>query len=267
MELLRYWYYDRFDWLYTRIYENQFFFFDYWSFVHLWSGFVLFVIIIYYKKSNPFLYQIFFLVIYELGEILFRYLLFKIIEPETFKDQITDIVIGFIGGVVCFYLIVNEKLIIIEIKRKYFDLFTIFFVSITISFLWVGFYGYKYNVSFLNTPGINVTTWILWTIGLILCSFTYKQLKEKLNSRWKSISIVYILYIPLLFLFEYFNYHILMFREISTANRVALIFDVIHGTSALHIYYLTAPIINIFTYDIINKLFWGVVDFRKKIPT
>lgn len=263
MEIFRIWFYNNFDWLYTKIHENPLFFIDYWSLTHLWVGFIVFVLllIIISKKQLKFLFLI--LVVYEIFEIVLRLILFKIIEPETFKDQITDIAIGMLGGLLAIYLIRMAVHLGREKCEQYIQTFTIIFASLTISFLWVGFYGYKYSADYLNTPGLNLTTFLIWSFGIIYIIYVSRLVYNKTKKKILSLFIIYLMYLPTLFLFEYFNYHILKVHEISTPERKALIFDIVHGTTSLHVFYLSVPIISIIIYYLFVSIFRDAVEKEK----
>ncbi len=84
--------------LYTVIYKGDYFFIDYWSFVHFFCG-ILIVLIAYSKRhSRPFFLLACLLFGWELLEISFLYFALNIFRPETLPDQFADIVIGFAGG-------------------------------------------------------------------------------------------------------------------------------------------------------------------------
>ena len=147
------------SWLYTKIYQNDLFFFDLWSFVHLWSGFSVYLLLRAIGFKKPLTTLISILAIYEIIEILFIYFAFSIFKPETIKDQFTDIILGISGGLIS--LIFMDLLV--RYNERYPRLlltFIMFVVSSTCAFVWVGFYHYRYNVDFYNTPGINVSSWL-----------------------------------------------------------------------------------------------------------
>jgi hypothetical protein len=93
------------DWLYTKLYQNNIFFFDLWSIVHIWSGFVLFLLLRSVRIKRPFLILLVLLTVYEVFEILFTYFAFDIFRPETIQDQFTDIAVGMFGGMLAYYFL------------------------------------------------------------------------------------------------------------------------------------------------------------------
>ncbi len=135
MDHLVIWVKEHSGWLYVQIYENQFFFLDFWSLAHLWSGFVLFTILLTFRHRHPWLWLIIYLSIYEIFEIAMLYLSLHIFLPETIKDQLTDLVVGIIGGLLS-YLFVRQKA---KGRFAFFDKIDIeaLFVAETMSFLWV----------------------------------------------------------------------------------------------------------------------------------
>ena len=104
-------------WLYVKIYENQFFFFDLWSFAHLCSGFVVFILLLMLGYRRPWIWLAIYLSIYEGVEMAMLYLSLHIFQPETIKDQVTDVLVGMFGGLLS-YLFVNQKVINKMIRRK-----------------------------------------------------------------------------------------------------------------------------------------------------
>jgi hypothetical protein len=99
---------DHTDWLYTIIYENQFFFFDYWSIIHFASGLLIFLGLSILKIKRRFATLLFILIIYEIGELIIRETGYEIFRQELRVDQITDIWLGMLGGLVA-YLILKLK--------------------------------------------------------------------------------------------------------------------------------------------------------------
>ncbi len=85
------------EWLYTVLYHNKYFFFDYWSLVHFFSGFFIPVILSNLRIRRIYFITFLLLVLYEVVEISLIYVAFNIFKPETIKDQITDIIVGFFG--------------------------------------------------------------------------------------------------------------------------------------------------------------------------
>ncbi len=227
------------DWLYTVIYQNKFFFIDYWSIVHFFSGFFLPVILSNLKFRNVYLKSFLILVLYEIIEISLIYLAFNIFKPETIKDQFTDIIIG-LAGVYLIYLIKNFYLM--EESKDLSNYLTAFISSFIISFIWVGFYKYKYNFESLNNVGLNLWAFGWWFTALLLVLLFYHKMNLKILNRIFTMLITYLAYLISLLIFEYTGYNLLGIREISKTSSHSLVFDLIHGTKVMHIFYLSAPL-------------------------
>jgi uncharacterized membrane protein YeaQ/YmgE (transglycosylase-associated protein family) len=233
-------------WLYTKIYQNRLFFIDLWSFVHLWSGFMVYLLIRASRLKRPFLVLASILVLYEIVEILAIYIALTVFRPETIKDQFTDIFLGVIGGGLCLTFLT-------AVHRHYerfhglIQTFIIFVVGSSYAYFWVGFYHYHYNVDYYNTPGINISTLIAWTTGGMIILALYRQFRKlRMILRLASTWVIYFLG---LLAFEYTYYYILEVRETTGLPLRPLIFGLIHGTRTLHVFYLTAPFILIAVYE------------------
>jgi len=190
-------------WLYTKVYQNDFFFFDLWTIVHCWSGFILFLALKSLRVKNPFPVQLTILFLYELMEILFTYFALHIFKPETIKDQFTDIFIGMVGAMIGNAILKSTSLKnIIHVKNL--KIFLAFLTAITYSFLWVGFYHYSYNVELFNTPGINIGAFAFWTAGVFFTIRFYEKLKNL--KLWKRLLILWGVYLTGLFIVEFFGF-------------------------------------------------------------
>lgn len=241
------------DWLYVIVYQNKFFFIDYWSFVHFISGILLPVILTNLKIKRVYSISFFTLIFYELVEISLIYFAFNVFKTETIKDQFTDILIG-IFGVFISYLI-KRKLSSINMSTEVRLNLYAAFVSVIIAFHWVGFYKYKYNIEAFNTNGLNIWTFLWWSFGLFLICQFHIRLKEKFQNAKLYYFTLYISYLIILFVVEFIGYKVLYIREIYHSNSTALLFNLIHGTFSLHLFYLTSPIIIILFYELMKYLF------------
>lgn len=241
------------EWLYLVIYQNKFFFIDYWSFVHFFDGILLPVILINLKIKRVYLISFLILIVYEIIEISLIYFAFDVFKPETIKDQLTDILIGLLGVSVSH--LIKRKSSIDKLNNKVrLNLYAVL-ASVIIAFNWVGFYKYKYNVQVFNTSGLNIWAFFWWSIGLFLiCQFQIR-LKNKFQNEKLYYFTLYISYLIILFSLEFIGYKLLNIRESNHINSTALLFNLIHGTLILHLFYLTAPFIVIFFYETIKYLF------------
>ena len=89
--------------LYSVLYRNDYFFLDYWSFVHFISGFIIMVLLTMKVQRRHFLWLFILLLSWETEEWLFVLIALKIFRPEVLPDQVTDIVVGFCGGLLGWY--------------------------------------------------------------------------------------------------------------------------------------------------------------------
>jgi len=245
-------YYEYAGWLYTKLYQNDFFFIDLWSIVHCWSGFVIFLGLKSLKAKKPLWTLLTLLFIYGVLEILFTDFTLDIISPEIIKDQFTDIIVGMIGGTIGF-LIVQFGSLNNDKHLKSLNLFIIFLASVTYAYVWVGFYRYQYNNDLFNTPGINIGGFIFWTMGAFATIFGFTLIK--IRKFWLKISVSWVIYIVVLFIVEYFGFVIMGWHESSKENATPLLFDLIHGTKTLHIVYILSPFFTISIYLGLKKLF------------
>lgn len=239
---------DSTEWLYTILYQNNFFFIDYWSFLHFINGLLIVVLLTNFTIKNIITKLFIILFLYEFIEISMFFISLDIFKPEIIKDQITDIFIGLIGGIMWLTIVKFRKYSFGSQAAK---LVTAFIIS----FLWVGFYNYRYNIGFFNTEGLNVWSFALWFISGNLILVLYDFLNKYFQNYLKTLLLLYSVYLISLFSFEYIGQEILMIHEISKQNSKPLIFNLIHGNIYLHIFYLTAPFILILSYSILNYLF------------
>ncbi len=236
--------------LYTIIFSTDYFFVDYWSFVHLINGFIIIFIFKRYNYKHPFFILMSILIGWEIIEISFIYFSIKVFNPETIPDQITDIFIGFLGGLIMQFLPSFFKIARPFILTPLKSIEAI--LSCSVSFIWVGYYGYRYNVEFFNSPFINWLAFLLWSVGLFLTIKIYKLLGNIFTNLYKRILITWIIYFATLIIVEYFGYYVFEIRQVT--NESPLIFGLIHGTIILKFYYIFAGILAIFLYNFIQNI-------------
>lgn len=252
------------SWLYTKIYQNEYFFFDLWSLVHFWNGFMLFFLVSSTKTRSPFTSLLIILFVYEVLEILAAYFALGVFRPETFKDQFTDIFVGLAGSGLGLFIFRNTSLKIpFQVNRL--NIFIIMIASITYGFLWVGFYGYSYNVNFFNSPGINWYAWMLWTLFqfMIIYSFEYVRIKNLIVRFF----LIWSIYIIVLFTFEALGYYILNLREVSNPNATPLILGIIHGSPVMHFMYLLSPLFSITLFRFLRFIIFRPLKNRHTEPS
>lgn len=246
--------YHNTEWLYTKLIELKLFFIDLWSFEHFYSGILISVVLISWAKKNRWIILFSILFSYEIFEILIRYFALHIFLPETIKDQFTDIILGLLGG-----LFVELNLVSLvnrdqEKKKIYIENIVALLISVQISFWWVGSSKYEYNYSFLNSAGINFAAFFAWSTGLFIVYKIYSSLNRIITNNILSFGLHYLIYLFLLFTFELLTYNVLGIKEISNKEKTPLIFNLIHGTTALHVAYFLLPAINCYLINLFIKV-------------
>jgi uncharacterized membrane protein YeaQ/YmgE (transglycosylase-associated protein family) len=186
------------QWLYIKIFENQLVFIDYWSFVHCWSGIVLFTILLWLDVDRPRPKLVALLLLYEIVEIAFIYFALDIFRPETLKDQLIDILVGVSGALLA------RKILY---QQYFLHHLTVLFTSVTISFGWVGSYQYHYNVGALNSFGLNWWAFALWSIGIVILLKIWTSLKEIIRHPIVCLTLTWAVHCAVLFLGEYIRHY------------------------------------------------------------
>jgi hypothetical protein len=254
---------DQSSWLYTKLYQNELFFFDLWSIVHLWSGFSIYLLLRALQLKRPMIVLALILILYEIAEILFIYFAFMIFRPETIKDQFTDIFVGMAGAALS-WLYLKAAARYREKAVSPAEIFLILVVSFTYAFVWVGFYHYRYNNEAYNTQGIAWPTAMGWTFGGVVILGLFRLLPvKKLLPR---LALTWLLFFTGLLAFEYLYFYILDVREISGLPLKPLIFGLIHGTRKLHVFYVIAPFIIIGLFNFGKWLTNNAINDQNKFP-
>lgn len=259
MENFRFWYFEKFGWLFTNIYENPILYFDLWSPVQLWSGFMLYLLLLLLKTRKPFPFLLASVLLFDLFESFLGYILFQQTGSIRLNDIFSDLLLASSGGLIARYYVQNMIEKDPDLTLKYLKIFTVVFASFTIAYTWVGFYGYKYNVGIWNSPGLNFTAFLLWFGGQVAIISISLYIYSRIKNILASLFIIYIIYLPALSIFEYFNYHIIKVREVGTPLRKALFFDIIHGTTILHFFYLLAPVTGILIFLLFLNYFKKII--------
>ncbi len=238
---------DNSDWLYSTIIEYRWFYYDLWSFVHLWSGVIFFVVLSAYNVKRKWLKLLLILTVLAFIENSFSIGSLNLFKSERSLGILNDVVTGMLGGYLMYYFLKWKH------TKKRSMWLALFLSSLTVAFIWVGSYRYKYSIAFFNSPHINWWALTAWSVSGMIIIFVFSYFKQKLNYIW-GIIIPWLIYIVLLFAVEYIAYHLLAFREVTEGTE-ALAFDVIHGSSIMHVYYLTAPLYFIGLFILLNFLF------------
>jgi hypothetical protein len=247
-------------WLYTKIYQNDFFFLDLWSIVHVWTGFMLLMLLRLFKIRRVFTTMFLILLMIEILEILTGYLAPDIFHPEIFKTRFIDLFLGMIGGLLSELFLRIASGSIAKHEKGILSILA-FLAAFTYSFVWVGFYRYNYNVRLFNFPGINLAALVFWTSGAYTTIMFYQFLERKtIVIRWL---VTWSAYLLVLFTVEFTGYFIFRLHENSVPGAKALAFGLIHGTNVLHFFYLTSPLYTISLFIFFRWLIYSnIYDFR-----
>lgn len=236
------------NWLHYVLFEYNLLYYDLWSFIHLLSGALLFMLFTAYGVKNRWQKLLISVSIFELIEAFLFIAVLRLFHPEKIIDVFNDILIGMLGGVMVYYIYEKAKI------HKYHSYFTSFFAAIFIAFVWTGSYGYQYNNSFFNSEGINWWAFLLWFITGFFIVRGFESLKKLLSVSLSSLCI-WITYFILLLLVEYIGYDVLKLHEFSQNSiKTPLLFNLIHGNFSLHLFYLIAPFVFLGFYYILNKI-------------
>jgi hypothetical protein len=111
-------------------------------------------------------------------------------------------------------------------------------LSLAIASCWVAFYGYTYNVKYLNSPPLNWCALTLWASGLLLSMRVHGFLYKRFGALLISIPLVWCGYFACLLALEYTGYYILAVRLVTSEG--PLLFGLIHGTATLKTFYIIA---------------------------
>lgn len=239
---LRDWVLAETAWLYTRLYQNQVFFLDLWSFAHFWAGMGLLALLSAWGAKARFRWLMVALLAYEIAELALIFFAFHVFRPETLKDQLTDVLVGLAGGVAVLWIIETPRLCTVSSfgHESLRDLVA-FASSLLLAFTWVGSYGYEYSLASLNSPGLNWWALFLWTLGLFLVVELHEFLAQRRSGTALNLLLVWISYAIGMLTWEFLGYHLVAIREVGHTGSAPLVFDLVHGTKALHAFYLTAP--------------------------
>lgn len=147
--------------LYTKVFVERFFFFDLWSINHMWTGFMLYLILSVFQIKKPFTVILVCLFGYEVFEISLTYFATSIFIPEIIKDQVTDIFIGLTGSFIGFLFLSNYDFLISRFQIIVQNAF-IFFISMSFSFLWLVFSHESVCLDGTSCTEINLIIFFLW---------------------------------------------------------------------------------------------------------
>jgi len=121
------------------------------------------------------------------------------------------------------------------------DGFLDFIITFGMSFLWVGYYGYNYNIALCNSPVINWFAFLLWGVWLMFTLRMYRFFYRIAEHLLLSLVLTWISYFFLLLFCEYIGYYVLHIRLLT--NEGPLLLGVIHGKPVLKLFYMVAGLL------------------------
>jgi hypothetical protein len=113
-----------------------------------------------------------------------------------------------------------------------------FALPLVISLIWVGSYGYRYNISCFNSEPVNWLALLLWTGGLFATLQVHRFMEWRVKGFWIALPLTWIVYFIVLLGVEHIGYNILEIRQLTTEG--PLILGLIHGPWVMKIYYVFA---------------------------
>jgi hypothetical protein len=111
------------------------------------------------------------------------------------------------------------------------------FSSVSLSFLWVGSYGYSYNIETFNSPGLNWWAFSLWAWALTTTVLVNALVKRYIPSPRVRLTAIWGAYCAGLLILEYTGYHIFGIREAQGLHAPPLVFGLVHGSLVMKLYY------------------------------
>jgi hypothetical protein len=259
MELPRQWIAEHTAWLSTRLFETPVFSVDLWSCIHCAFGFILFAILA--RLGTRFIYWKLFglLLVCQILAAGFMSVLDQHLWPETFTARFSDLVVGLAGGLGAALLLKWWDRLSMDVggNARLCYWITAGIASPAVAFLWVGSYGYQYNVAALSNRGISWFGWGLWTFGHLVILGINSGLKSRVSTARVRLSILWAIYFLVLLVIEFVGYYLLGIHEVGHPACPALILGLIHGTPVLFGFYLTAPFWSLAAQNSLLSLFHG----------
>lgn len=240
-------------WLYAKIYSNEIFFFDFWSLAHLWCGFFVLVIITASGLKKSWIWLLVFLFGYEIIEMFFIYLAVHVFNPETIKDQFTDIFVGLLGGGLSYSYIKWETKS--ENPKMLNRIISSLFAAETLAFVFTGSYQYRYNYEVINSFPINYFAYIAWFSGGYLLLWIYRSLKKYCKSYSIIPLAIWLIFISSLCLVEFLGHAALGIEGRAFGAGRDLFYGFMIGSRTLQIYYLIYPLLLIILYELLMVIF------------
>jgi hypothetical protein len=234
-------------WLHQTLFEYGLFYIDLWSLVHFWSGMIIFVSLTALGWRNRWRWLLYFLAGFEVVEATIFISVLKMFMPEKLPDSFTDIFIGFAGAYFVYFLF--ERL---KINGNYSRLFLIWLSACTVSFLWAGNHAYTFNNPALNKPGINWWVFLFWMVVGMAILYVFNQMKSGLGHAKSVVLACFAWFIPLIILIRMTTP---LFVPGKNASVIQSNMSGLNSGETMNFFYLAAPLIFIYIYDLLAKLF------------
>ena len=117
------------------------------------------------------------------------------------------------------------------------------FIAALLSGIWVYWYGYDYrSPDQVRFDTFNVTTWVCWTIGLMVVGFFYKAIKKRGLSLVQRVALTAVLWIVSIMAIEWIGYNKMKIK-LKTNYPGLFGLNLMHGSWVLKVYYLTVWIL------------------------
>lgn len=236
------------QWLYVKLYDGPLVFLDCWSLNHAWSGLVVFLALRALGVRRAWTWLVAALLAYEVVELAFIYAAFHAFRPETLKDQLTDVVVGVLGASV------GRLFVGARPSARVVDWAAAGLAAVSLSFLWVGHYGYTYSWPALNSAGVNWWAWLCWASALLITLRGELAVARCVTSGPAFWLVTYGIYLACLLAVEFTGYAVLGIREVGHAERQPLLGDLVHGSTAMHVAYVAAPAVAWLTFRALQWL-------------
>ena len=228
-------------WLYLKIYVNWIFYFDYWSFVHIFSGFTLLLALYAFDLKYKKTIFISLIVLWEVIEILFKYFALDIFKPEIFIDQFNDILIGVIAGYLTYLMIKEWK------NNNKFHFSEKFLASLAtvliLGFLWSGTYQSQQSLEIFYKTGLEFLHFLFWCGLLVAFLFVFFVLFHFIKKIYISLLALLLFYYAIIYSINY-NFSYILLNNI------------------IYIGFLIAPLIILIHYFMFYWLFNRISNFK-----
>jgi hypothetical protein len=129
-------------------------------------------------------------------------------------------------------------------SRSPFRLRSALALALGLAFSWVSSYQYVYNVPMLNSPHLNIASFLLWGSGLFAVVGVNRRLETVVQRTLPRTALLWLIYIAALLVLEFIGYELLAIREVSKGvDHRPMVFGLIHGPWPMKVFYLGAGLL------------------------